>query len=54
MERQKISVDIDSPVYIKLKIDVLQKRTSMAKVIRGMLYDKYGEELNGQTGPGAP
>lgn len=41
MRAQKISLDIDEDLYLILKRDALEKRTTMSKIIRELLTKKY-------------
>ncbi len=46
MTLQKISLNIDADTYISMKKDVFEKRTTMSKVIRQLLQEKYGGALD--------
>lgn len=44
MDMKKISLDIDTQLYIRIKQDVLKKQTTMAKAIREVLEQKWNEK----------
>lgn len=45
---KKISLDIEKDTYLKLKIEALQKETTMVQLIRDMLNKKF-EDKNEQN-----
>ena len=50
MNSKKISLDIDSELYIRIKHDVIDKNTTMSEAIRELLTQKWGEKKDGNTG----
>jgi hypothetical protein len=46
MDMKKISLDIEKDTYLKLKMEALQRETTMVHILRGMLIEKFG----GQNG----
>ena len=50
MELKKISLDIDSELYVRIKHDVFDKKITMSDAIREVLKNKWGDKRNGNTG----
>lgn len=49
MSLQKISIDIESELYTRIKHDVIDKKTTMSKAVREILNQKWGDNKNGTT-----
>jgi len=50
MGLKKISLDIDSELYVRIKHDVFDKETTMSNAIRELLSAKWGMKENGNDG----